>query len=109
MYREGALQDFQTVAILGFAADTNLLNAMQIEVVKKGLRRQAGREHVVDGVPMAFCTDVVGILGIVLGTRAVGDVNITSQIVAWTCKFLGNSYGTDCTEDWQRCLLYIRA
>jgi len=42
--REGAQQDFQTVAILGFGADAGILGAAQIEVLKKGIRRQAGRE-----------------------------------------------------------------
>src|SRR5438445_9801727 len=55
--REGAQQDFQTVAILGFGADAGTLRAAQIEVLKKGIRRQAGREVVIDGLPVAFCSD----------------------------------------------------
>ena len=50
----GAQQDFQTVAILGFGADAGTLRAAQIEVLKKGIRRQAGREVVIDGLPVAF-------------------------------------------------------
>src|SRR5262249_31598258 len=71
--REGAQQDFQTVAILGFGADAGILSAAQIEVLKKGVWRQAGREVVIDGLPVAFCSDAVGILAIALGTKKVAD------------------------------------
>jgi len=102
--REGAQQDFQTVAILGFGADVGILSAAQIEVLKKGLRRQAGREVVIDGVPVAFCSDAVGILGIALGTKKVADADLTDRAVKWASKFLKNSYDTGRTEDWQRAL-----
>jgi hypothetical protein len=106
--RQGAQQDFQTVAILGFAAEAGVLNTAQVEVLKNGIRRQAGRKPVVDGLePMAFCSDPVGILGVLLGTKAVADVDITSQVVGWTSKFLRNSYEMDRTEDWQRSLLAV--
>jgi len=105
--REGAQQDFQTVAILGFAAEAGVLDAAQVEVLKKGVRRQAGREPVVDGVPMAFCSDAVGVLGVALGTKVMADVNISSQVVRWTAKFLRNSYQMDRTEDWQRSLFAV--
>ncbi len=102
--REGAQQDFQTVAILGFGADAGILGAAQIEVLKKGLRRQAGREVVIDGLPVAFCSDSVGILGTVLGTKAVADADLTGRVVKWASKFLKNSYDTERAEDWQRFL-----
>jgi hypothetical protein len=102
--REGAQQDFQTVAILGFGADASILGAAQIEVLKKGLRRQAGREVVIDGLPVAFCSDAVGILGIAMGTKAVADADLTGRVVKWASKFLKNSYDTERAEDWQRSL-----
>jgi hypothetical protein len=102
--REGALQDFQTVAILGFGADAGILGAERIEAFKRGLRRQAGREVVIDGLPVAFCSDAVGILGIALGTRAVADTDLTDLVVKWASRFLKNSYEGERTEDWQRCL-----
>jgi hypothetical protein len=64
--RAGAGQDFQTVAILGFAADARVLSERELAGVKKGLSRLAGRSPVVSGVPMPFCADAVGILGIAL-------------------------------------------
>ncbi|MBL8227242.1 MAG: hypothetical protein JNL98_02140 [Bryobacterales bacterium] len=102
--REGALQDFQTVAILGFGASAGILGGVQTSALKKGLRRQIGREVVIDEVPAAFCSDAVGILGVVLGTKAIADTELTSDVVKWLSKFLKNSYEGRCTEDWQRCL-----
>jgi hypothetical protein len=105
--REGAQQDFQTVAILGFGADAGILSAAQIEVLKKGLLRQTGREVVIDGLPVAFCSDAVGILGIALGTKAVADADLTGRVVKWASKFLKNSYDTERSEDWQRSLFAV--
>ena len=102
--RQGAQQDFHTVAILGFGADAGLLAAEAIEALKKGLRRQAGRGVVIDELPAAFCSDAVGILGAVLGAKVVADSEITDQIARWASKFLKKSYEEDRTEDWQRCL-----
>jgi hypothetical protein len=102
--REGAQQAFHTVAILGFGADAGILGAEQMEALKKGLRRQAGREVVIDGLPVAFCSDAVGILGVALGTRVVADTELTDQVLKWASKFLKNSYDAERTEDWQRCL-----
>jgi hypothetical protein len=105
--REGALQDFQTVAILGFGAAAGILGPEQMAVLKKGLRRQVGREVVIDEVPAAFCSDAVGILGIVLGTKAIADPEVTNEVAKWLSKFLKNSYEGRCTEEWQRCLYAV--
>jgi hypothetical protein len=102
--REGAQQDFQTAAILGFGAHAGMLGAKQIEALTKGLRRQAGRGVVIDGLPAAFCSDAVGVLGTVLGTKSVADTELTDQVVNWISKFLKKSYDAERTEDWQRCL-----
>jgi hypothetical protein len=102
--REGALQDFQTAAILGFGAHAGILGAEQMEALRKGLLRLAGREVVIDGLPVAFCSDAVGILGVALGTKAVADSDLTDRVVKWASKFLKNSYDAERTEDWNRCL-----
>jgi hypothetical protein len=102
--REGAEQDFHTVAILGFGADVGLLAAGEIEALKKGLRRQAGRGVVIDELPAAFCSDAVGVLGVVLGMKSVGDTQIRDQVVQWISKFVKKSYDAERTEEWQRCL-----
>jgi hypothetical protein len=102
--RKGAQQDFQTVAILGYGSEAGVLEAPQIDALKQGLHRQAGREPFVDGVPMAFCQDAVGILGVALGVKAVADGQITSEVVRWTARFLKASYDMERAEDWHRCL-----
>ena len=103
--RQGALQDFQTVAILGFGAHAGILGAQQLEALKRGLHRQAGREVVIDGLPVGFCSDAVGILGVALGTKTLADAELTDQVLKWTSKFLKNSFDAERTEDWHRCLL----
>jgi hypothetical protein len=105
--KEGADQDFQTAALLGFAADADLLSELQVGALKRSLHRLAGRNPVVNGRPMAFCSDAVGILGVVLGTRALADTDVTAQIVRWARKFLKASYERDGVEDWHRCLLAV--
>jgi len=102
--REGARQDFQTVAALGFGAHAGILCAKQIEALKKGLLRLAGREVVIDELPVAFCSDAVGVLGVALGAKAVADTEVTDQVLKWTAKFLTSSYDAERTEDWNRCL-----
>jgi hypothetical protein len=105
--RTGAQQDFQTVAVLGFAAHAGVLGATQTEALRNGLIRQAGRDAFFDGVPMPFCFDAVGILGVALGARAIADVNITSQVVRWITTFLRSRYEMGRAEDWQRCLFAV--
>jgi hypothetical protein len=105
--RQGADQDFQTIAILGFAADAGLLSELQVEALKRGLTRLAGRSPVVNGVPMAFCADAPGILGVALGTRSIRDPILTGQAVAWIAKFLRTSYERGGADDWQRCLFAV--
>jgi hypothetical protein len=102
--RQGANQDFQTIAILGFAADAGFLSEPQVEALKRGLTRLAGRSPVVSGVAMAYCSDAAGILGVALGTAVVADANVTGQIAPWAARFLRTSYERDRAEDWQRCL-----
>ncbi|MDX2151417.1 MAG: hypothetical protein SFV54_11840 [Bryobacteraceae bacterium] len=74
------------------------------EVLKKGLRRQAGRGVVIDDLPAAFCSDAVGILGVAVGTKAVAETELTDEVVKWISKFLKKSYDAERTEDWERCL-----
>src|SRR5882757_3118614 len=99
--RTGVDQDFHAVAILGFAADAGFVSERQL---KQGLHRLAGRNPVVNGVPMAFATDAVGILGVALGTAFVADLELTGAVAAWAARFLKASYEMDRADDWQPCL-----
>jgi REase_DpnII-MboI len=103
MQRSGAQQDFPTVATLGFATASGLLGVDASATLKQGLDRLAGRQPFVDEVPMAFCSDAVGILGVALGTRFLADTSVSAKIVTWLSSFLKNIYHLDGTENWQRC------
>jgi hypothetical protein len=105
--KKGAQQDFQTVAILGFAADCGVLGEGRLDTLKEGIHRQAGRAPMIDGVPMPFCTDAVGILGVILGTKALADVDVKGEVVRWISGFLRDSYEMERSEEWQRCLFAV--
>jgi hypothetical protein len=105
--REGAEQDFQTAALLGFAADAGVLSTSQLGALKNNLHRLAGRNPVINGLPMAFCGDAVGVLGVVVGTRALSDPDLTSQVARWAVNFLRASYERGGGEEWQRSLFAV--
>jgi hypothetical protein len=102
--REGADQDFQTIAILGLAADAGILSESEIVVLKDGLGRLAGRIPVVNGVPMGFPSDPAGILGVAVGTAAIADPAVFRRVADWAARFLKSSYERERAEDWERCL-----
>jgi REase_DpnII-MboI len=102
--RTGAQLDFQTVATLGFARESGLLGPDASGTLRQGLERLAGRRPFVDEIPMAFCSDAVGILGVAIGTRSLADDAVSVKIVSWLASFLKTIYDLDGTENWQRCL-----
>jgi hypothetical protein len=104
MQRSGAQQDFQTISTLGFATASGLCDINTLPTLKQGLNRLAGRQPFVDEVPMAFCSDAVGILGVALGTRFLSDSTASAKIITWLSSFLKKIYHMDGTENWQRCL-----
>ena len=104
--RSGAQQDFQTVAALGFALHAGSLDAGAKAALKQGLDRLAGRQPFVDDVPMAFCSDAVGLLGVALGTKALADAALLAKVTAWLESFVKKMNQMEGTEDWQRCLFH---
>ena len=102
LQRSGAQQDFQTVAALGFATASGLAGPRASATLKQGLDRLAGRKPFVDEVPMAFCSDAVGILGVALGARFLADASVSAKIASWLSSFLKTIYALDGTENWQR-------
>lgn len=102
MQRDGAQLDFQTVATLGFATASGLLGVDASPRLKQGLDRLSGRQPFVDEVPMPFCSDAVGILGVALGVRSLADTSVSIKITEWLSSFLKIIYHLDGTENWQR-------
>ena len=101
--RGGAQQDFQTIATLGFATASGLLSGDALTSLKHGLARLAGRQPFVDEVPMPFCSDAVGILGVALGAKSLADSSDSTKIVTWLSSFLEKIYRMEGIENWQRC------
>lgn len=100
----GGQRSYQDVAILGFAAASNLLQETEQNALQEGLSWIAGREPLLDGQPQGFCTDVVSLLGIVLGARTLGNDAITVQLREWLNKFISQNFYSR-LYDWQKCLL----
>jgi hypothetical protein len=105
--RKGAEQDFATAALLGFAADAGLLSKSQFGSLRTNLLRLAGRSSVMHGLPMAFCGDAVGVLGVVVGAKKLADSAVAGQIEQWAAGFLKASYARDGLEEWQRYLFAV--
>lgn len=106
MERTGAQLDFRTVATLSFAKEAGLLGPEVSAVLRDGLKRLAGRSPIVDEIPMPFCSDAVGILGVALGARALADDRGLAQIIRWLSTFLKHIYSLDGTDNWQRWLFH---
>lgn len=101
----GGQRSYQNVAILGFAAAANVLEESHLKSLKEGLNWISGREPFLDGQLMGFCTDVVGLLGIALGERAIGEEAVAAQVREWLNKFINESFQSR-LPDWQKCILY---
>jgi hypothetical protein len=102
--REGAGQDFESIAILGFAANAGVLSEPGPTALENGLRRLARLRPIANGVRMSFYTDAVGMLGVALGTAVIANAEVTAQVVGWERRFLKSAYERDGVQDWERCL-----
>ena len=79
----GAGRTYREVALLGYAAHASRLDLAGQSTLTAWLRWLTGREPVVSNVPMAFCTDSVGLLGVALGSRTVGDEGVKQGVSCW--------------------------
>lgn len=100
--RTGAQLDFPTVAALGYARDSGVLGPEISPALRQGLERLGGRQPFVDGNPMAFCSDAVGILGVALGAKLLADNAVLGKITSWLSVFMHIIYDLGGTENWQR-------
>lgn len=95
----GAGRTYREVAILGYAAHVARLDATGQSTLGAWLRWLAGREPVVSNVPMAFCTDSVGLLGVALGSRAVCDDGVKQGVSSWLGRCLEARAGAENGQD----------
>lgn len=100
----GAQRHYHDVAILGFAAASNLLKESELNALLEGLAWVSGREPLLDGRLQGFCTDAVALLGIVLGVIVLDDKVATYQVREWLNRFIEKSFQSR-LDDWQKCLL----
>jgi hypothetical protein len=102
--RKGASRSYRDVAILGFAADAGVIESPQESALQEDLEWLAGREPFIFGIPAAFCTDSVALLGTALGARSICGEN-RDPIARWMTRFIKASYEMRGIHDWQRCLM----
>jgi hypothetical protein len=100
----GGQRGYRDVAILGFAAASDVLDESHSRSLREGLIWISGREPFLDGQLMGFCTDAIGLLGITLGAEAVKDESIKAQVHEWLNRFIKQSFESRLC-DWQKCLL----
>lgn len=100
----GGQRTYRDVAILGFTAAAGILEDFQREALQLGLEWVSGRAPLIDGQPMDFCTDTVGLLGISLGARFASDVEIKAKVNEWLNSVTEQSFRSR-LDDWQKCLL----
>lgn len=84
----GAGRTYREVAILGYAATSSRLDAAGLSKLAAGLRWLTAREPVVSHIPMPFCTDSVGLLGVALGGRAADDEAMRQTVSSWLARCL---------------------
>src|SRR5262249_52216346 len=84
----GAGRAYREVAILGYAATSSRLDAAGLSKLTADLRWLTAREPVVSNVPMPFCTDSVGLLGVALGGRVAGDDTMRQTVSSWLARCL---------------------
>ena len=82
----GAGRTYREVAILGYAAAATRLDADGMSKLMAGLRWLTAREPIVSNVPMPFCTDSVGLLGVALGGGVGGDEGIRHTVSSWLAR-----------------------
>lgn len=71
------------VATLGFAAHAGHLDGTSRAALLTSLGQMIGKEPVVFGTPMPFCTDGLALFGIALGAKASGDPGLWDKALQW--------------------------
>ncbi len=100
----GAARTYQDVAILGFHADTGLIDDTEVEALKNGLQWLAGRPSSVNETPTGVSVDSVAVLGVALGAKFLGEHETSKQIAGWMTNFIHKSYKMRDVESWHKCL-----
>ena len=100
----GAQRTYQQVAVLGYGSQCLTLSDAQAFAFQQGLSVISGREPVVDGTPMGFVTDGIGLLGIAMGARSVADGENQDLVRDWIARCMKASEATSVLP-WQSCVI----
>ena len=100
----GAARSYQDVAILGYYADTGLIEDAEIDALENGLKWLAGRPPLVNETPTGVSVDSVAVLGVALGAKFLGEHETSKQVAEWLADFIHKSYEMRDVESWHKCL-----
>lgn len=104
MNHTGAARAYQDVAILGFHADTGMIEDAEVDALDSGLQWLAGRPSLVNETPTGVSVDAVAVLGVALGARFLGERETSKQVAEWMTNFILESYEMRGVESWHKCL-----
>jgi len=105
----GAQRTVGSVATMGFAAVSGVLDAPQTDALRSGVAWIIGRKLRVADAPTALLTDPVSVLGIALGARALADPPLVEQTLAWIRHIGEASAQLSGAPEWRRALLAVAA
>lgn len=101
-----ATRQYASLAAIGYMIARRAATDEHIGLFRDEVERLFGREPFVGGQPMAFCVDVIALLGIISGVGAINDPAISKRCGAWLDGFVRQCSELDGTEDWQRCFYF---
>ena len=87
----GAQRTVGSVAVLGFAAASGVLDGPQTDALRSGVTWIIGRQVRVADAPTAL-TDPLSVLGIALGARALADPSLIPRTLSWVAQ-VGDAAG----------------
>jgi hypothetical protein len=103
--KRGAQRSYKDVAAAGFLAASEHKTNESEPQFRRDIAWLIHRQVSFEGVPTGVTVDGVAILGLVLGTSSIGDVNITRDVVAWASNFLPSSVKQVGIPLWQKFLM----
>lgn len=103
--RIGAFRSYSDIAILGFCADSGLLEENIINSLSSGLEWLIGRSITINGISTGLSQDPIALLGISLGARIISDNRLLESVSQWVHGFIFDAYEMRGIEEWQKCLI----
>jgi hypothetical protein len=103
--KTGAQRSYKDAATAGFIAAVDSSYNGITQLLRKAIDWLVRRQTSFEGVPTGVVVDGIAVLGITVGTKAVGDAELTRRVGDWVSGFLPNSVSSSGIESWKRVLM----